>query len=345
MSVPQGNFDCAALMTVQVRIEQIWGDSQANTIPFIAEVSALNTIIANQTATFAPLTGKQDKDNEMSIVWMADCTPSTPDDCTDFCTVGGPEIESDCKRVSINECYKDGFSITEEKFRTSIYSREEVVARQLLMKMKAMDEYLVGLALAKFITFKGVNQYTRKPGVIDGNDTYIAPSYLDANIMGYFINAAKKNRMSMPYFLSGEMLSTQQWQYAMEAANAQNGQANQRKINSIPIVNDLWNVDDAIGAEGMIMINKPAIAFVTKHRYDATPKEYYDMMVYSIPSKNIPGLVYDVVYNNECVNSNDSKRDFKHNWSLYAMWDGFLNPLACNTDMTGLLTFLCGTPE
>lgn len=339
MSKPEGNFDCAALMLTQVKIDQMWGDSQANTVDFIAETTTLNTMIQNQTAEF-PQLKNADKDTSVKIVWIADCAADDPKDCTDLCDVGGAEIESDCKEYSITECTKRGFNISEKVFRTSIFSREEVLARQLLKKMKAMDEAITQDALGKLITFKGVNKNTNKPGVVSGNDTYIGAEYVDANLMGYLTTTAVLNRMRNSFLLSGDMLNMQKWMYSMEATNAQNGQANKNKIEAIPLFNDLWNFDQVFGQKAMLLVNKSAYAFVSKNRFSSTPIEYgngADITMFSIPSKNLPGVVYDVTYKTKCEND-----EIIHMYSLTARWDLFQNPLPCDTDMTGVLSFICG---
>jgi hypothetical protein len=65
---------------------------------------------------------------------------------------------------------------------------------------------------------------------------------------------------------------------------------------------------------------------------------YFHDHRWSIESKTLPGVFYDVIYNNECVANNE----IKHNWSLYVKAGIFLNPLGCNDDVTGVIKFVCG---
>ena len=90
------------------------------------------------------------------------------------------------------------------------------------------------------------------------------------------------------------------------------------------------------------MVNKGALAFVTKAIYEgytaASPAKYMDQHRWSMPSFYLPGVVYDVHYDNECSGCGDY---FTHNFKLKTTGDIFLNPVGCTATRTGILEFEC----
>ena len=63
--------------------------------------------------------------------------------------------------------------------------------------------------------------------------------------------------------------------------------------------------------------------------------------MYTQESMNLPGIVYDMYYQEVCSGSPD---DITHTWKIVTRGDTFLNPLGCNNDRTGILKFVCGSP-
>ena len=57
---------------------------------------------------------------------------------------------------------------------------------------------------------------------------------------------------------------------------------------------------------------------------------------YTMPSYNIPGVVYDVVYQEECASN-----DVKHSWKITFNGGLFRNPNGCSDNRTGVLGFTC----
>jgi hypothetical protein len=112
-------------------------------------------------------------------------------------------------------------------------------------------------------------------------------------------------------------------------------------LEAIRTYNDLFNMNTVVGANKMFMIDKGAIAFASKVRYSKTPEEISNganMIRYSIPSKNLPGVSFDVIYKTACSDS-----DIIHSWKLIARFGTFNNPTSsCDNTNTGVLSFSCG---
>lgn len=344
MSQPVGNFSCHDLLETQVKIERIWADSKANKLPFYANVVPLVEIINRQTAKIAPVEDGAKK-RTVKIQWLEDCAEDSPVDPDvpsndDRCDVGGTQIESNCKDYTITQFAKRKWTISEKQFEESSLSKEEVLAFQTLMRLKQADEEIAQRVLIQIAGWAGINQFSASSiGDVVGNDTYINPNFWDPNLMGYFYQTQQMNRFLAPYLLSGLNLSAVAWQINKEQPNAQDGQAAVNKMATMPLINDLFSYESNLSGTTM-MIDSGAISFASRNRYSDTPIEYgngADITLYSQPSKNIPGLRYDIGYKTRCVGD-----DIFHDFGATAHFDIFENPLGCNENITGILNFICG---
>ncbi len=109
-------------------------------------------------------------------------------------------------------------------------------------------------------------------------------------------------------------------------------------MSSIPLINDLFNIDQQIGSPATLMIQKSAAAIVTTNRYSSDPMPIGTKQFYSVADPELPWLIYDVGVETVCQGN-----DFQDDFGLWLTWDAFQNPLPCNENMTGILSFLCGT--
>ncbi|MCA9497106.1 MAG: hypothetical protein KC589_09245 [Nanoarchaeota archaeon] len=335
----EGVFDCADLVEIQVKADMIWSDNASNK-EYVSRSEALQVLLAEQTADLTVLEDS-DKDRDVKIMWVDYCA-STVEDCAgDECTVDGNEPEATCKTYALDQCIETSFKVSENRFRTSNLSREEVVAKAMLKAQKDLEEEIARRMIASVDTFVGENESTNQPGVVAGTDTYIDGSYWTADIFGYLSEAGVLNKFTDPFILDGNNLYRQAWMSKYQGLNANEG-SKPALFGSIRTYHDLFNMNQVLGANKMFMIDKGAIAFASKVRYSATPVTYgngANLTRYSIPSKNVAGLSFDVVYKTSC-----SGDDITHHWKLIARFGTFLNPnSACNSTNTGVLSFTCGT--
>jgi len=336
VSPTAGNFTCADLQVILVNADRAWMDN-ATKKDYVSYAETIKAVIAEQTAEFPELE-KMDKDEKVKIYWAADCSTSLAD-CADDCVIGGPTPEAQCKEYELDICKKAGFSIPEKRFRKSNLTREEVVALALLKRMKELDEFLAQTAVSKIDSFAGVNQFAGI-GQVVGPITYIAPSLWTADIMGYFAQVGIMNKFSNPYMVHGTNLWQSNWQ-----ANFNNLNQDQKdalaKFGSMRSYWDPFNVDLVNSPDKVsYMIDKGAVAFVSKAYYPANnPVEYLGagQLRYSVESKNLAGVFYDVVYTNRCVAD-----EIYHDWTLYIHAGIFQNPIGCDENNTGVLKFQCG---
>lgn len=330
-----GSFTCAELAEVQLKADLVWADNAARK-DYIASVDTIAAIRAEQTATLAPLEDPQ-KDNEIRIAWIKDCD-ETLASCTNECTVGGPELEAACDTHTLDYCQKIGFTVREKAFRTSMFSKEEVIARAMLKKMKALDEALNARAITIVNSNVGVNAYTGGKGTVAGFTTTIPAAYWNASLFSYFVLAMKKNKFADAFLLSGDNLYEAWWNAEMAKANpALSGDL--QKFDTFRKYFDLIHLDSELDPDKKtFLIDRGALAFVSKAYWPTTPIVFNGsgLTKYSIPSKNLPGVMYDVTYTDRCAND-----EMFYDFSIQFKADIFVNPKGCNLNNTGILEFKC----
>lgn len=331
-----GVFTCAQLQKVMVEVDRIWADTQRKR-DYESKVEALRAIRENQTARLSALQDPA-KDNVLKVFWPSDCT-SGLDDCGDDCEIGGPEPEANCQDHELDICKTTGFQIKEKLFRTIEGSREQYVAVALARRLKELDEFLAQTVIAKLNAFAGDNKFLGGIGDPDANGTYIAASYWTPEIYGYFTQVMIMNQFSTAYMLHGSNLFQMYWNAQKNSANSDT-KDQLLKMTSLPSYWDMFNVDSVnVGQQVSYMITPGAVAFVNKAYYPLnSPLQVTPLQQrWSIESKALPGVYYDVYYTSEC-----SGNEIYHKWSLYVKAGFFLNPLGCDPDVTGVIKFICG---
>lgn len=336
-----GNFDCGKLLEIKAKVEEIY---QGGVIDkeYVPDVEPALAIRENQTATFDVLTNPE-KDREVKVLWIDDCDDEDPDTCTDQCTIDGEEIGDNCANYVLGECFEKTFKVTEERFRTSMHSKEEVVARAMLKKMKLMDEFWAAKAIAFLNASAGVNSYAGQY-TVSGGTTYVPAYAWNPDIFGYIDTVLWKNKLNGGKMLSGTLLKQYMWKIGMEVTDP-TGQSNQAKMTSFGIPYFDRRIDDILSEQALFLFDPNSVAMVTKARHAAyteprkvdTPNGMQTW--YTQNSMNLPGVVYDIAYQELCTGD-----DVSHFWKIKTRGDIFLNPLGCSNDRTGVLKFVCGTP-
>lgn len=338
MASNDGNIACADYTSIQVFAQDVWADNASNK-QYIARAEAAKAVLQEQTAELIPLTDP-DKDLTVKIQWIDMCA-NTVENLDPDCDFVGAEGEITCEEKEITEAKQSVYSITENKFRGSTADIQMMIAKGWLTAKKKLDEEIAKSVIAKINGFVGVNEYGGAPGQVSGTDTFIPPANWGPEIMAYFAQAAIINSSSDVYILDGDNLFRQTWLAQFNAMNP-NEQSGKALLGTIRTYFDMFNMAAIVGADTMFMIDKSAVSLVTKNRYSSAPRNINngaDRIRFSVPSDNLPGVVYDVVYTTVCL----PNEDIQHNWKFIARFDTFLNPTSsCNPTNTGVLSFSCG---
>jgi hypothetical protein len=331
-----GNLTCGSLLAQVDTASKLWPEN-ASQKQYTANTDVLQAILENQTVQLSPL--KTEKDTEVKLIWLEMC-PEDTTACTDLCDAGTlQEVSSACVTYDLACLAEKGFKIPLFAFDTTSYEFDEAVAKGLLATMKALDEKLTQLGVAALVAFGGANKFT--DGIFEGTDAlFVPPQYWGPDIMGQLSMAAIINKFSNPYLISGSNLYMANWNAGMNAGNA-DGKGAQKKMGEFPAYFDLFNVD-AIAGKSTFLVDPNALAFINKARFPETPMQILngaDKTLYSIASKNLPGIRYDVIHYTTCVGN-----DIFYNWKIKATGNFMQNPTGCDTDITGVLQFTCGNP-
>jgi hypothetical protein len=341
VTVP-GTFDCGKLLEVKAKVAEIFNGEGVISKEYIPDVEPALAILSSQTANFEVL-AQPEKDREVKVYWLDDCDDEDPVDCTDQCSIDGEEIGDQCANYALSECFEKTFTVTEERFRTSLWSREEVVARAMLKKMKLMDEYWAAKAIAFLDASSGINKFAGQY-TVSGSTTYVPAVAWNPDIFGYIDTALWMNKLSGGKMLSGTLLKQYMWKVGMETSDP-TGASAQAKMTSFGVPYFDRRLDTILGEKALFLWDPNAAALVTKARHEAYGPEGRkvdtdsgpQVHMMTIDSNSLPGVVYDLYYQEVCA-----ANDITHKWKLKTRGDIFLNPQGCDTDRTGVLKFVCG---
>ena len=337
MSITGGVFSETILANIQLKAEQYWQD-RIQKQDYVADAEVIKVLNAKQTATFGNfLTGKK-KDPTVEISWINAC--DIDDRACHNCTFPTTELSTNMEEKTLTQCRETGFAVNEHDFHDNVYDFENIVAKGLLTAGKVLDEWWAGRGVVAMNAAKGVNAAgTVSKGVVSGTDTYVLPAYWDAGLMSYFAMVSEINKFNNEFLISGKNLYESVWTADYETCCEED----RLKFGSLPIYFDLVNIDIANTPDYVTyMIHGGAFAYYTKAYYTGVPVKYMDQWRWAVPSRNIPGVMYDVHYMNEC-NTNDDF--FTHYWKFKTLGDIYVNPTGCTATRTGLLSFICGAPD
>lgn len=332
MAFQAGNFTASQLGAAILRADAMWADSMLKA-DFQSNTEIVTALRSEQNAKVDILQDKE-KDRDVKIHWMQVCGQAVEDDDGDTCTIGGDEAGTDSKTYGLSIKKKWGFTVKEDTFRTNEYNMEDAVARLFLEGDKLLSEAIARSAVAKLDSFKGVNQAASGIGVVNGHETEIASADWGSRLFAYLYKVGILNNFGNSFLLSGDNLFEERIVTMANQANS-NGSGDAKLYNLIRTYFDLFNIDTVLSpAQKTFLVNRGAVAFASKNKYGAVPVQYKEQDRYSIASRNIPGVRFDIYYTNECTED-----DMAHHFTMRVWYDWFLNPLGCNADKTGVLSF------
>lgn len=340
---------CAALTAIYYSAETVYADGQKKS-DYVAEVNAAQAIIENTTATIN-LIDNANKPRTARVFWSKLCNVTVGDCATtpiDVCTI--PEVEADaaCADYTIGGCVWASFSVDEAKYVGSNLNFNDVIADNMLLTLKSMDEKVTQFIIAKVDSFSSPNLMTTSgigcPSIITPTPnwgvTNIDPAYWNMNLMSYFLQVARINKFDNPFLLDGDNLYAQYFNAMAEAGDA-NGSGNKVKASKVKYYEDMVNM--AIvnpSVRKTFLINKGAVAFKSYALWEknkmTNPLEHgAGKFKFSVASKNLPGVTYDVYTETVCSNEYN-----KHKFLFKLNLDVFSGPVGCNAG-TGVLEFAC----
>lgn len=332
MAIVNGNFDASALATVLTRSDAMWSDAMMQA-DFMANVDLWKAIRKEQNADVTILQDS-DKDRAVRVHWINSCSEVASTCDGDDCDLAGAELGSDSATYAIGVCKSYKFTVDADKIRTGSYSLEDIVAKGFLKADKALSEAVAATGLAKIESFKGVNIVSDGIGTPNGvtTETDIAAADWNERLFAYLYRVGIVNGMNNSFILSGNNLF-EDWIVTQASKGNADGKGADNLYKLIRTYFDLFNIDTLNTPDAKsYLINRGAIAFASKNRYSAVPVSYRSQDRYSIASRNMPGVRFDVYYTNRCVGES-----IFHDFMVKVRYDYFLNPTGCVDTRTGVL--------
>lgn len=334
-------FTASQLLKIQTVADDMWGDNRAK-IDFDAECDVAKAIMAETTAQLDPLRNK-DKTNTVTLIWLNACAV---DDAAvgDDCAITGPELTSDGEDYALDIFRKTSFSVKEIQARTDQFTLQQQIARGMLQCDKVLSEYVAEQCVAKLESYRGTNTYLTPVGsdvwTASGSDTEIPADQWTTSLMPKLSLAARKNKFMNPALISGEAL----WYMNEEAQNNQGNDTG--KGDAVRMAGKYFSrkyfdpikIDEVnSGTIKAYMVDRGAMALVTKTHYTPVPTLYHNpwQQRYSMPSKNLPGISWEVIYTQSCTSG-----EITHVWQFKVNMGIFLNPTGCTSANTGVMSFV-----
>ncbi len=328
---------CGYLNAVQARAEEIFRDGKMKD-DYLADVVSGAAFLTQQQGFVGMPSIVGTKNKEIRVEWNTKCSPTTTS-CTDDCSIDGDDIEPTCTDYELECLQETTFKVPERLYRDKNIEMIEAVAKNLILHMNAMDEYVTQYILAQLVAAAGTNAFTGGVGDVAGTTTYIAPQYWDDGIWGYLNQVVRMNKFRSPYLLTGNNLYQLLFNRPLEAGTA-GDLGGARKIGTMRVFQDPENIE-TVAANQSILVHSGAAAFFSKAWYPRNAANAVEpeanIAIWSQPSNNLPGVEYDVFRQRSCVGN-----EFYEAYKIQLHGLFALNPLPCS-DSTGILLFECGT--
>jgi len=332
-------IDCGNLATVQAFQEEVWEDP-IQKLDLVADVESARAVLENQRVRFTDFQGPKKK--TVSLEWLTTCDRGTTD-CSDDCSIDGDDATPECKEYELS-CLQesDGFKINDRVYRERTIDTQKSLAVQIENAKMNLDNYIALYVLAQILANAGTNAYTGSPGTVAAAVTTIPATAWNDQIWGYYARVILGNKFKNPYAISGDNLFQLVYNRLADQANA-DGKGNVNRMGSLRnrIYFDPINIEDnAIAPSTTFLLHHTSCAFISKAWYPqgAANRQVLtaDRVAWSDPSRNLPGIVYDIFAERGCYD-NDYYTAYKA--QLHGTFA--LNPQPCDDTNSGILAFEC----
>jgi hypothetical protein len=338
MSTTAGAFTETLLNDVRVKADELNFDSRIG-LQFQPRIEILKAIAAVQTAQVTPKFMQLKQSNggskhyDVEVEWENACD-IVAGECT-VCEIDGEKLSTNLQHYSLDFCREVAFSVDEWDYVDNDFDFVTSFAKGMLRADKQLAEALAAYAVSVLNSNKGVNVFTGGPGSVSGSDTYITAPFWGPGLMSYLTQVMQMNQFVNPTLASGANFFQDYF-----IVNNQAGNMNKPLYGTFPIFFDQVNID-TVNTPALLtyMISQGSLALGNR-TYNPTLEinDGANWKRWTVPSKFVPGLVYDGFYKQTC--SHDLiKHDFKYKMTA----DILVNPAGCSATNTGILTFICGS--
>lgn len=317
---------------IKLKAEEVWADSQGQREMYEADAESIKTLYQKQAGRVQLLTQIENpnlEDDTVKVIWIDNCDDALDASCQDVCDFSGTDKPLASKDYTLTNCKSASFSIDENDLLRNNYTLEEYAAKQLMTKMKSLDEFFN----IQSLLFLSANAGYNSNQTMNGTTVDIAAANYTVDLLVEMAVDARLNRFSNPFVLDSGTLFKEFMKVQLEKGNS-DGSGPFNKKNIFDTSFDLFGFAASGITDTSFLVNPGAYAFAHRNYNTPQPMEYVAEGVhqirYTIPSNNIPGLSYDVYYKKVC-----SGHRTKHVWYLEKKWGFLLNPAGCDIDVNG----------
>lgn len=313
------------LLRLNVKAETAWADSALKN-SLVKQTEAVKAVLENQTAKFTQFDDTT-KDNKIGIDFINPCGDNVRDCVTDNCDIVEAELSTGRLDLEPNICKEIGFSVNEEKLRTNRYNLEDLYAEGVAEKLGLLDEYLSVKVLADLKTYAGVNAHA-EPFTFNNvaKTTEVPSAGYNLGLIPQMINDSFMNKMGNTYFIDNGSLWADFFNAQMNAGNL-DGKGQDALIKQVKFYFDQFNFNKAGISEDTFMISKSAVALKTVNKFENKMRVFGGKVAqtrFQIKSPNLDGVMYDAIYQENCING-----EIVHAWRFYLRGLFALNPKGC----------------
>lgn len=330
------------LDSVKLRVEQEFANGGQIAKAGRVDAEAAKAVLENQTAKFTELKDPN-KDLTVQISWLDPCFGGTVA-CVPKCTITGGAVSSVTKDYTIDQCRDSvAVSIGEEVWRKNRYDQVEAIALAMVRMEKSMDEYLSAQVLLTAKANAGINFWTNGTIAYNAanNTTYVPDANYNVDLIPYLEAAALYNQTRDNYKISNFEF-WEQYRRAQLYTGNDNGKglgAEAGLFGQNLYFDPLGFAAAGIAPEDMFIIEKGAMALITKARFSKTPV-YRGGTVqqwrWSKESNFLPGVVYDWYSQETCDASfSSTQEDIVTNIVGRVRYTIPVNPLGCTYTYNG----------
>ena len=363
MSTVSGEFSETILLQQQHMADKMMLDDRIKQ-QFIPQNNVYRYLRSLQTATLNSAFNTRAKKNyDVEISWMNACSDFDIEDVS--CAIGGDELSTNVEEYVLNNRFVKGFTVRDDVFRNNTYETQEAIAKGLLRIDQQLSQDFAQYLVGQLNAFAGVTEVDDiAPAIVTaGTTTAIQSALWIPSIMAYFARTQIMNKFTAPALISGANLWESMYVAAANNANA-DGKGDFILWNGMPIWFDLFNIETVNAPDYLTyMVSQGAVAIANKTWNPDTPYRSMSDIRYTMPSRFMDGIRYDVYYTNNCIqegSDSDSDLDYgdlaedhnstvannrdalAHHWKVVLTADMFLNPEGCTADNTGVLRFSNG---
>jgi hypothetical protein len=345
-----GTFTSSAILRAQLKGEQMFaaGDPQVRHL-MMNDFGVAKALLESQLANVEPLQRSANgKDQNVTIHWMEHVPQALADPCAADCEFTGDESGTYSENKDLTDCVEYTFSIDESKFHNSYFDPIDSLAKQFLVADHVLANDLNAKALAFLDANIGISEYDlpSQTSNLAAGITIPAASFNSA-LFAQLQTAVKLNRFNAPFMVGGISMSEQVFLQQTDTTEGAAGRL--QRWGTMPL---FFDTDaDGLGGDSdnaSFIVNAGSYAVAIRNTAPETPMEmgFEGRRKYSIPSRFIDGVRWDVFERKVCSNAGE---DVTTHFLVKARVGFFLAPQYTQKDggvgeptNTGILKLLQG---